>query len=57
MSIAVGSKVAKVASEGSKMATRWPSTGLKAAKMANLMRYSAVFAVFAAFDTLLSGGR
>jgi hypothetical protein len=51
----VGSKVAKVARVGSKVAMRLPSTGLKAAKMAKLMGYSAAFAVFASLDTLMSG--
>ncbi len=57
MSCAVGvGKVAKMATAGSKVATRLPSTGVKAAKMAKLTGHSAAFAVCAALDTLLSGG-
>jgi hypothetical protein len=47
--------VAKVAKVRSKMATRLPSTGVKGAKMAKLMGYSAAFAALDGIDTFRSG--
>jgi hypothetical protein len=50
-----GGKVAKVARVGSKVATRLPSTGLKMAKMANLMQMGDTCDRHDTLDTLLSG--
>jgi hypothetical protein len=46
--------VAKVAKVRSKMATRLPSTGLKMAKMANLMVMSDTFDRYDTMDSVLS---
>ena len=49
------SKVAKGARAGSKVATRLPCTGLKMAKMANLMEMGDTSDGCDRVDTLLSG--